>query len=73
MNMSAKSHYTTYHFSQANPEDDPDQGSVPLLLRRVADTIEEYGDIEVNDLLLHIEITSDGDRRPSLTVYYDER
>lgn len=71
--MTAKTYFTAYHFLQANPEDDPNQGSIPLLLRRVADTIEEYGDIQVNDILLRTEITDNGDLRPSLKVYYNER
>lgn len=71
--MSTGTRFTTFHFSQANPLDDASRGSVPALLRRVAETIEGMGDIEVNDLVLHTELTSDGDRWPSLTVYYDER
>jgi hypothetical protein len=70
--MSAGTRFTTFHFSQANPIDDPDKGSVPALLRRVADTIEGYGDVQVQDLVLHSEITEDGDRWPSVTVYYDD-
>lgn len=71
--MTAKTHFTTHHFSQANPLDAADRESIPALLRRVADTIEDYGDIEVNDIVLRNELTQDGDRWPSMTVYYDER
>lgn len=37
------------HFSQANPQG-PGQGDVPALLRRIADTISEHGEIEVQDV-----------------------
>lgn len=60
--------WTVNHFSQANPEG-PEQADVPALLRRVADTIESLGGVEVMDLILHNEITADGDR-PSFTVYF---
>ncbi|MCO5974363.1 hypothetical protein [Actinoallomurus soli] len=35
----------------------------------MADSIEELGPVEVQDLILHNEITADG-LRPSLTVYF---
>ncbi|MFC3983000.1 hypothetical protein [Streptosporangium jomthongense] len=69
--MSERSTWTMHHFSQANPEG-PEQGDVPALLRRVADSIEELGDVEVHDVIMHNEITEDGDW-PSLTVYFDYR
>lgn len=56
------------HFSQANPVRSR-QGDVPALLRRVADSIEELGRIEVQDLVLHQEITEDGPSF-SVTVYF---
>ena len=63
--------WTADHFSQANPNG-PGQDDVPSLLRRVADTIEGLGDVEVLDLIMHTEITEDGDW-PNLTVYFVER
>ncbi|MEV4181309.1 hypothetical protein AB0J28_07665 [Streptosporangium canum] len=63
--------YTMHHFSQANPEG-PGQEDVPALLRRVADTIESLGDVEIYDVIMHDEITEDGNQ-PSLTVYFDYR
>ncbi len=63
--------YTAFHFSQANPQD-AGQDNVPALLRRVADTIDELGDVDIDDLILHPEITSDGEDRPSITVYYHD-
>ncbi|MFF0190444.1 hypothetical protein [Streptomyces sp. NPDC005244] len=62
--------WTIKHFSQANPEG-AGQANVPALLRRVADTIESLGSVEVQDLVMHTEITADGDR-PSLTIYFHD-
>jgi hypothetical protein len=56
------------HFSQTNPRG-PGQQDVPALLRRVADSIEELGPVEVQDLVLHQEVTAEG-LWPSLTVYF---
>lgn len=56
------------HFSQANPEG-PGQDDVPALLRRVAETLESCGRIEVQDLVIHHEVTEDG-MWPSITVYF---
>jgi transposase len=57
-------------FSLSNPIAEPDRYSVPKLLRRVADRIDELGnDVIVNDLILPIEPT--GERYlPSINVYY---
>ncbi len=64
--------YTVFHFAQSNPEG-AGQDNVPALLRRVADTIDELGDVSISDLILHPEITSDGEEWPSITVYYHDR
>jgi hypothetical protein len=63
-----ESSWSVHHFSQANPQG-VEQGDVPSLLRRVADSIEELGPVEIQDLILHTEITADGPW-PSLTVYF---
>ena len=55
------------HFSQANPVGEG-QGDVLALLRRVADSIDAFGEVEVQDLVLHIEVAESG-AWPSLTVY----
>jgi hypothetical protein len=60
--------WTVEHFSQANPIGEG-QCDVPALLRRVADAIEDLGDVSVQDLVLHTDVTGDGDW-PSLTVYF---
>jgi hypothetical protein len=60
--------WTARHFTQGNPKG-PGQDDVPALLRRVADTIDSAGDVEVHDLILHTDVTEDGDWH-SLTVYF---
>ncbi|MFE6757501.1 hypothetical protein ACFVDQ_28445 [Streptomyces sp. NPDC057684] len=62
--------WTLKHFSQSNPAG-TGQDDVPALLRRVADSIEALGSVEVQDLVMHTEITADGDW-PSLTVYFHD-
>jgi len=70
--------YTTFHFSLANPRVDPDYYSVPKLLRRVADHIDDLGDnATVGNLLLewgeHIDpetYESDDKLGPTVTVFY---
>jgi hypothetical protein len=62
-------HWTCQHFSQANPEG-PGQDDLPALLRRVAESIEELGAINVMDLTVANEITADGDWW-SATVYFN--
>jgi hypothetical protein len=56
------------HFSQANPAG-KGQGDVPALLRRVADSIDALGEVDVEDLVMHTEVTENGDWH-SLTVYF---
>jgi hypothetical protein len=60
--------WTIRHFSQANRKGEG-QGDVPALLRTVADTIEQLGDITVQDVVFRTEITEDGPWH-SLTVYF---
>ncbi|MGC3862247.1 hypothetical protein ACPSM1_18885 [Micromonospora chersina] len=62
--------WTIKHFSQANPAR-PGQDSLPALLRRIADSIDQRPGIEVQDVILHSEITADGDWW-SATVYFHE-
>jgi hypothetical protein len=66
--LSKRIEWTMRHFSQANPEG-PGQGDVPALLRRVAESIEDLGNIEVHDVIMHTEITADGPWH-SLAVYF---
>jgi len=58
------------HFSQANPIG-PGQGHLPSLLRRVADSIEDLGDVVVEDITFRSEPTAD-ERDISMTVYYHD-
>jgi hypothetical protein len=60
--------WTIRHFSQSNGEGDRED-DVPALLRRVASSVEEYGDITVQDLTFQTDITADGPRS-SMTVYF---
>ncbi|WP_431045895.1 hypothetical protein ACQUSR_29975 [Streptomyces sp. P1-3] len=60
--------HTVCHFSQANPSG-PGCDSAPALLRRVADTIESLGPVEIQDIVIHSEVTEHGDWL-SATVYY---
>jgi len=63
-----KMKWTAEHFSQANPAG-PGQNDIPSLLRRVAETVEAIGPVEVQDLVLHTEVTENGPWH-SLTVYF---
>lgn len=60
---------TIQHFSQANPPGE-EQGDVPALLRRAAETIQGLGDIQVRDIVFHAGINAYG-RCPGLAVYFD--
>ena len=60
--------WSAQHLSQANPAG-PRQDDVPALLRRVADYIAELGDVQILDLVMHVEVTEHGNW-PSVTVYY---
>lgn len=66
--MAAENRWTVDHFSQSNPKG-PGQDDVPALLRRVAETLETYGRIHVQDLVLHTEVNEHGDWH-SVTVYF---
>ena len=57
------------HFSQANPEDEG-QEDVAALLRKLAATIEELGDVEVQDIVFHMQLDDEAKDRPTATVYF---
>jgi len=59
---------TIFHFSLSNPAG-PEQGDVARLLRRVADHLEEFGDVQVEDITFNAEPTA-GEDDLSLTIYY---
>jgi hypothetical protein len=69
--MADRLEFKTQHFSLNNPQGE-DQGDVPMLLRRLANTLEELGRIEIRDLVLHNDTDDDGDPWPFVTVYYDQ-
>jgi len=58
-------------FSQSNPSGEG-SGDVPGLLRRVATSIEQLGDVQVLDVTFHSEPTGEEDDI-RLTVYFDDR
>jgi hypothetical protein len=62
--------WTVRHFSTANPAG-PGQTDVPALLRRVADSIEQRGDIEVQDVVFRLELEDEG-WCPTMTVYFHQ-
>jgi len=63
--------WTAFHFSQSNPRGEG-QGDVAALLRRVADSLAELGDVTVLDVTFHDEATAEGNW-PSMTVYYSRQ
>jgi hypothetical protein len=63
--------WTIRNFAQSNPKGEG-QGDVPELLRRVARSIEELGDVSVQDITFGTEITEDGPWQ-HLTVYFHYR
>jgi hypothetical protein len=58
---------TVQHFTQANPMGSG-QG-IPDLLRRVAQTLESLGGVDVVDITFRSDIADDGDWA-AMTVYY---
>ncbi len=59
-------------FSQSQPIGS-EQANIPELLRRVSESIEKLGDIEVMDIIFHNEVDSDGMSYPHLSVYYHSK
>ncbi|SBT51613.1 hypothetical protein [Micromonospora auratinigra] len=57
--------WTIKHFSLAS------QAGVPTLLRRLADLLDQQPGIEIQDVVLHDEVSADGDWW-SATVYFHE-
>lgn len=68
----AKRRWTAEHFSQSNGRGGKSrkQQSVSALLRRVAKSLDELGDVQVQDVVFHMEIDEDGRDSPMMTVYY---
>lgn len=63
--------WTIRHFSQSNP-DGEGQGDVAALLRRVADSLDRLGDVQVQDLTFSSAVT-DGEDDLTITVYYESQ
>jgi len=66
--MDEPASWTAEYFSLANPLGQG-QGDVPLLLRRVAETIEAFGDVKILDLLMETDVNEFGNW-PAITVYF---
>jgi hypothetical protein len=66
---SADPGWTIRHFSQSNPSGSG-SGDVAALLRRVADTLDSLGDVQVEDLTFKSNVTADEDDL-IITVYYE--
>jgi hypothetical protein len=62
--------WTCRHFSQSNPVG-AGQGDVPSLLRRMGDSLEALGSVQVRDLVVQTDVNEHGDWH-SLTVYFSE-
>jgi hypothetical protein len=69
MSIQSPRTWTTHHFSQANPKGS-DQANVPALLRRIAESIELLGTIEVHNISFGTEMTENGPWH-HITVYFD--
>ena len=61
--------WTMFHFSQSNPDGDG-QGDVAALLRRVANSLDALGDVQVNDITFASKVTGAEDDL-EMTVYYE--
>ena len=61
-------HGAILNFSISHPTGEG-QGSVPALLRRMAEAIEAEGDVDVQDLTFQSEVT-DGEDDLTMTVYF---
>lgn len=61
--------WTVLHFSQSNPAGEG-QGEVAALLRRVADRLDDLGDVQVQDVTFSSEVTA-GEDDLTMTVYYN--
>jgi len=64
--------WTVLHFSRSNPSGEG-QGDVARLLRGVADSLDELGDVQVQDVVFHTDVDADPDQNEddlAMTVYY---
>jgi len=63
--------WSVFHFSQSNPAGHG-QDDVPALLRRVADSVERLGEVDVLDITFRTAPGESGDDL-TMTVYYSRR
>ncbi|BDZ49428.1 hypothetical protein GCM10025867_16690 [Frondihabitans sucicola] len=66
----SRSDGTMWHFSQSVHADEA-QGHFSELLRNVASTVDELGNVQVYDMTFKHEITTD-DEYLTVTIYYDK-
>jgi hypothetical protein len=69
--MGQRPRHSINHFSISNPAG-LGQGDVPKLLRSLADSLEQEGDVQVMDIVFHSEVTGEEDDL-TFTVYFDSR
>jgi hypothetical protein len=62
---------TVNHFTQGNAAGKL-QDDLPALLRRVADSVEALGEVEIQDVVLQSALDGDACDRPFITVYCHE-
>ena len=60
---------SNHSFCLQNPRNEADSGSVSKLLRRTADAVDHLPGVEIDNLVLHTEVTPAG-RLPTVAVYY---
>jgi hypothetical protein len=60
--------WTIFNFSQSNPSGEG-QGDVAALLRRLADSLDALGDVQVQDVTFSSQV-ADGEDDLTMTVYY---
>ncbi|HEU5356440.1 MAG TPA: hypothetical protein VFU65_18335, partial [Actinocrinis sp.] len=59
------------NFALANPIG-PGQADVPAFLRRLADSVQAHGPIEIQDIVFRMEMDDEGVDLPTATVYFHE-
>ncbi len=70
-NSDPRDKWSIFHFSQSN-RSGPGQGNVPNLLRRVAESVDALGDVQVSDITFARYPTDDEDDL-RITVFYHRK
>ena len=69
MTQTAAEEWSILHFSLPNPAGEGQQ-SVARLLHRLGETLEEMGEVVVQDIVFAMDVDEDGEDWPTATVYY---